>query len=94
MRIAVDTLFRIWDADGFEEINRVGAGLCCRCFMMALHGLDQLLTDGIEGMQRGQWVLEDVGNLFATKRAEGLIGRADQILAFEAHGTSGDDARW
>ena len=56
-------------------------------------GLDELLADGVERVQRGQWILKDRANLAATDGAHLRVGQVVDTLAFEQDFAAGDAAR-
>ena len=91
MRVAVDARARLGDADGFEHVDGVLAGLPFGVAEVEPRDLHQLPRDAHEGVERGHRVLEDHADALAPNAAH-LFGRkAQDVLAAEEH-LAGDDA--
>ena len=65
VRLMVDPLGRRRDADLGQQVDRTGTGRPAAQAEMQADGLDQLLSDREERVQRGQRILEDRADLAA-----------------------------
>ena len=88
VRVGVGALARLGDADQREHLDRPVPRLRLRDVAVRAHALGDLRADLVEGVQRGQRVLEDHRDLVAADRAQVVLGRAEQVLAVEAHGAA------
>ena len=64
-----------------QHIIELASGLLPAGLVLQQHGLGNLLTDADDGVQRGQGVLEDHGDLVAPDFAHILLGDLQQIPA-------------
>jgi hypothetical protein len=84
--IGVGAPARLRDADEAEHLDRAVVRLRLADVPVRLDRLDDLGAHLVEGVQRRQGVLEDHRDLVAADRAQIVVGRAEQLLAVEAHG--------
>ena len=83
MRVGVGALARLGDADEAEHLDRAVPRLRLRHVVVDADRLDDLLAHLVEGMQRGQRVLEDHRDVVAAQPAQVGVGRLEQVLAVE-----------
>jgi hypothetical protein len=81
VRVIVHTRLWLRDADPGEQVDRVLAGDLLGHLVVQPVGLDDLLADGVEGMQRRKRVLEDHRHPLAAQQPHLLRTRAHQFLA-------------
>src|SRR5688500_16679373 len=56
--------------------------------------LHDLLTDRVDRVERGKWLLEDYRDLVAANAAHLLVGHPQQVVAVEADLAANDPAGW
>ena len=83
MRVAVDAPARVRDADEAEHLDRAVERLRLADVAVRAHRLDQLGADLVEGMQRGQRVLEDHRDVVAAQRAHLVVVGLQEVAALE-----------
>ena len=83
VRVGLQALLRVGDADPVEHLLGPGQGGLLVQRLVDLDGLDQLLADLVERVQRAQRILEDHRHLLAAQLADAIVGRGDQLLAVE-----------
>ena len=76
---------------GLEHGVHLGLGLPAGGLVLQQHGLGQLLADAHDGVQGGQGVLEDHGDLIATDPVELVLADLQQVLAAVEDLTAIDD---
>ncbi len=89
VRICVDALARVGDADHPEQLDGALPGGGLRDLAMRLHRLDELAAHLVEGVQGGQRVLEDHRDVVAPHAPQLVVGEREQVTAVEAD-RSGD----
>ena len=72
------------DADLAEQLDRARARLGLGDVAVRLDRLDDLPADLVEGVQRGERVLEDHRDLVAAHRPQPLVVELEQVAAAEA----------
>ena len=83
MWVVVDALFGGRNAGVLEQLNSALAGLLGRHWQVGQNRLGQLPTDGVQRVERGQWVLKNRPNLAAPNVAH-LVGvQVVYALAFQ-----------
>ena len=92
MRIGFEPLGGRWDAHQLEQLHGAGTGFGAAGLAMAQDGLDDLLSHGEGGIERGHGVLEDHADLVAANVAQGGGIERHQILAVEMSGAGFDAA--
>ena len=83
MRIVVDPLLGIGNADELEHLDRAGARRPARQPLMDDRRLRDLIPDGEDGVQGGHWLLENHGDLIAANGAQLGWSEREQIAALE-----------
>jgi hypothetical protein len=83
VRILVEAPFRFRDPDQIQELDRPLARLVRRCVPVRVDRLRELLAHLVEGMQRGQRVLEDHSDLVAAHAPELLRRQRGEIATVE-----------
>ena len=94
VRVAAEDPPWIGDANLSQQFQRAFAGFLRGDALVCLDGFEKLRADGEQGMQRGQRILEDIGDPVASDPAQLGLGQADEILTVEGDGTALDHARW
>ena len=91
--VFVDRLFRVWNFNHFQKFHGTFAGGNGGHVEVRAQSLDDLESDGVHRVQRGHRLLEDVGDLFASEGANGLVWRVEHLDALDLDGTRGASVR-
>ncbi len=83
VRVVAEPLGRPWQADQAEHLGRLGPGRCLARPLVQPDRLGHLVADRLRGVQRGERVLEDHGDVVAADRAQLGIAQADQFPAVQ-----------
>ena len=83
VRIGVEPLLRIADADLLEQGKRTGLGRAVGHALMQLQDFDDLVLDRVQRIERGHRLLEDHGDLVAAHLAQLLFAHGQQVGALE-----------
>src|SRR5690606_10374734 len=67
VRVLAEATLRIVDANLLKQEERTLQGCRVGCPVVAAVDLCQLAANGLDGVERGHWVLEDHGDPIATK---------------------------
>src|SRR5690606_17437967 len=92
MRVRVDTLLRLGDADGPQEFHGAFAGGSAGHVPVGVDRLGDLRADRVDGVERGQRVLEDHGDAGAADPGQFCVFAADDFVAGDLDRT-GDAGR-
>ena len=90
VRVLLHALLGLVDAHEAQHLDRAVPRLLLVAVGVQGDGLDELVADGVGGVQRGHRVLEDDADLVAAHVAHGLLARADQLLAVKLDGARDD----
>ena len=90
VRVLLHALLGVVDADEAQHLDRTVPCLPLVAVGVERDGLDELVPDGVGGVQRGHRVLEDDRDLVAAHIAHDLLARTHELLPVELDGT-GDD---
>ena len=90
VRILLHALLGVVDAHEAQHLDGAVPRLPLVAVGVERDGLDELMPDGIGGVQRGHRILEDDRDLVAAHIAHDLLARADELLAVELDG-AGDN---
>src|SRR5688500_15136777 len=93
MRVLVQPLLRIRNADQFEEIDRPCSGLILVHAEVKLNRFAQLAGDGEDRIEGGHRVLEDHRDLFAADLAHVVVGHLQDVATLEQDLAGRDLAR-
>ena len=83
VRISVQTLFRLANADLAQQLERAHPSRLFRHATMHTEDLSDLPLDGVQRVERSHGFLEHHGDVGATHLPQCLLRRAQQILALE-----------
>ncbi len=83
VRIGVEPLFRVTDADLLEEFQRPRPRRLLAHAAMQLQDFHHLLRDRVQRVERGHRLLEDHGDLVAAHLPQLLLVGLQQVLSFE-----------
>src|SRR5215217_6279173 len=86
MGILVHPALGVRDADPLEHVHRPPAGVGPADVLVHQRGLDQLTTDLVEGVQRGERILEDHRHPLAAQLAQPRVAGGQELLAVQADG--------
>src|SRR4051794_16480826 len=92
--VAVDALFRRWNADFGEQVDSAAAGGVLGQVQMRSDRLDDLVTDPVERIERGEGILEDHADAFSPDTAHLLRRQIVDAQARQADLTARDAAGW
>ena len=81
VRIGVQPLLRVRQADQAQQLQHPGAGLGLAHALVQRQHLADLLLDRVQRVQRGHRLLEHHRDLVAADLAQHLLRRAEQLLA-------------
>src|SRR6185437_15803081 len=84
MRVVVDAVRGIGDADGLEELDRARSRLGARGVSVDAQYLADLIAYGEHRVERARRLLEDERNLGAANAAHGLFVERQQVASLEA----------
>ena len=93
MRIRIDPLLRLRDADFVQQVDRLLAGLGLRRVLMEDDRFHDLRADGEHRVQRGHRLLKDHADVAAADRLHLPLGQPDQVPAEERDPARFDLAR-
>ena len=83
MRIGIVALFRLGNADFPEDIDDLVLCLFLAKVLVQQNCLPNLLSNGVNGVQRRHWLLKDHGDLIAPDAAHFLFRCIQQVSAHE-----------
>ena len=88
MRVVVDSLRRVGDADRIEQLDRpLATRRLARLGAVGADRLGDLSADPVDRVERGHRVLEDHADLLAADLTQLLVTGLDQLLAAQPHRT-------
>ena len=90
VRVVRDALLSIWDAHGFQKVNRLFAPCNLVDATVCPDRLDQLVTNPVERMQRGKRILKNIRDGPTTHVTQTAVRHADQVFTFEIGRAIGD----
>src|SRR5690606_29141674 len=93
VREGVNALGGIADADLFHQRDGPASGFGLAHGLMSGDSFGDLIADPIEGMQRGQRVLEHIGDLGTAQGADAGFGAREDVFALDKDRTAGDYPR-
>ena len=85
VRVVVDPLLRVGDADGAEQLDRPVAGLRLGAALVRADLLGDLPADPVDRVERGHRVLEDHRDLCAADLAHRVLAELHQVAALVDH---------
>jgi hypothetical protein len=94
VRVGLDALFGIGDADFRERLDGAVEGLGALESLVQFQRFGQLLGDPQVGVQRGHRILEDHRDALAADAAELAVAGLEEIDAVEHRGAGVDAPRW
>ena len=93
MRVVLQTLLGRRNAGILQQGNSTGTGLLVRYRKVGLDGFNQLTSDGVQRIQRGQWILKNCPNFASTQVTHLLIGQVVDTLSFQQNLPASDLTR-
>ena len=93
MRIEADDRLGILDLDPLQEFDRAAERLALGDGAMGADGLDDLVADGEDGIERGHRILEDHRRDAAADRGDAALVSTEHVGAAERHALRRDAGR-
>src|SRR5579863_4190723 len=95
MRVVARAFFRVGNTHKVEHLNRTLPGLIVAyIFTMAFDRLRYLKSHGIDGIERGHWVLEDHRDFAAAQLREFALVLLHNVLAVERYLATDNFTGW
>src|ERR1051325_646784 len=93
MWVVVGAACGVWDGDFAHGFDGGLARLPAVEPAVETQRLRYLLADGVDGVERGHWVLEDHRDVVAANLTHSVFGRGQKVLAAEPDLAAHDAAR-
>ena len=91
MGVLLHPLFHVVDAHQLQHLHGPLAGLLLGdLLVVGLQGLDELVADGVDGIEAGHGVLEDHGHLGAPQGHHLVLGLGQHVLTLQGDGPADD----